>query len=417
MIELRAGAATDVGLVRSSNQDRLLVAHPLFAVADGMGGAAAGEVASATAIEELQRSFESSSGSTADVLADAAREANRAVWEQAEANPEMRGMGTTLVALALLDDGRLAAVNVGDSRLYVMHDGELRQVTSDHNLVAEMVAEGRISKEEAEVHPRRNIMTRALGVDPEVPVDVFLEDAIPGDRFVLCSDGLPRELRDDHITSLLSRLADPAEAAKELVEEAKRRGGNDNITVVVVDVVSEDAASKDDGAAPPPLPAATVAPIAATPAADRESPAQPKARLVTVRVVGFFVLLLVILGAGAAGVGWYARSGYFVGLKGDRVTIFQGQPGGVLWLRPTVADATHVTTKDVLSHQIQRLQAGETEPSLQAARQFVIGLVAEAQVAQAAAAAPAPPSTTTTQPPTTQPATATTPPPTSPPST
>ena len=142
-------------------------------------------------------------------LLEAAQAANRAVWDQAEANPEMRGMGTTLVALALVDDGRLAVINIGDSRLYVLHEGELRQVTSDHNLVAELVAEGRLSKEEAEFHPRRNVITRAIGVDPEVPVDLFLLDARPGDRFLLCSDGLFRELSDDQIAALLRRLGRP----------------------------------------------------------------------------------------------------------------------------------------------------------------------------------------------------------------
>ena len=413
MIRLRAGSATDVGLVRSNNQDRLLVADPLFAVADGMGGAAAGEVASATAIEGMASAFEAAGRSTEESLIDAARSANRAVWEQAESNPDMRGMGTTLVALALLEDGRIGAVNVGDSRLYLYRDGSLRQITSDHNLVSELVAEGRISKEEAEVHPRRNIMTRALGVDPDVPVDIFVEDPTAGDRFLLCSDGLPRELRDDHIASLLSRLADPGEAAKELVEEAKRRGGNDNITVVVVDIEDPE---KETTVAPvtttePAPPAAEVpAAAAASPAVrtgtqrDLRSgtqPEQPKARLVTLRVVIFFIVLLAILAGAAAATGWYARSGYYVGLRGDRITIFKGQPGGVLWFHPTIADATHVTTKDVLNHQIGRLRAGETEPSLQAARQYVISLVAEAQAAQAAAAPPPPPSTTTSTPPTT----------------
>lgn len=403
MIRLRAGSATDVGLVRSNNQDRLLVADPLFAVADGMGGAAAGEVAAATAVEGLEAAFNAAGGSTPEALVEAARAANRAVWEQAGSNPEMRGMGTTLVALALLDDGRLGAINVGDSRLYLLRDGALRQITSDHNLVAELVAEGRISKEEAEVHPRRNIMTRALGVDPDVPVDVFVEDPAGGDRFLLCSDGLPRELRDDHITSLLNRFADPTEAAKELVDEAKRRGGNDNITVVVVDVEDPEKETTVVAAARPPVGNATRA--AAAEAAVAAPVSQPKARLVTVRVVAFFALIVVILAAAAAGIGWYARSGYFVGLRGDKITIFQGQPGGVLWFHPTIADATHTTTSDVLPHQVPRLRAGQTEPSLIAARQYVNRLVAEAQAARIAAGPPPPPATTTTQPPTTVPQT------------
>ena len=150
-------------------------------------------------------------------------------------------MGTTLVALALVDDGRLAVINIGDSRLYVLHEGELRQVTSDHNLVAELVAEGRLSKEEAEFHPRRNVITRALGVDPEVPVDLFLLDPVAGDRFLLCSDGLFRELSDDQIALAAAPPGRPrGSGPRSWSAEAKFRGGNDNITVIVVDVVDPD---------------------------------------------------------------------------------------------------------------------------------------------------------------------------------
>jgi protein phosphatase len=380
VIELRAGGASDVGLVRTSNQDELLVTANLFAVADGMGGAAAGEVASETAISHLREAF-TEAESTADNLLGAAQAANRAVWDQAEANPEMRGMGTTLVAMALVENGRVAAINVGDSRLYFFHDDVLQQVTSDHNLVAELVAEGRLSKEEAEYHPRRNIMTRALGVDPEVPVDLFMLDLEPGDRFLLCSDGLPRELPDDQIASVLRRLADPEEAARELVNEAKRRGGNDNITVVVVDAVDPSAEKE--------------APSVASATVDPSRPAEPdpkrrrrRPRAITLRVVAYCSALAVLLAGAVVGVAWYARSGYFVGLTGDRITIFQGRPGGVLWFHPTVADQTSVSTADIESRHLPTLAAGQQEPSLNAARQYVDRLVAEQQAALAAARTP-----------------------------
>jgi PPM family protein phosphatase len=394
VIELRAGSATDVGLVRSNNQDELLIADRLFAVADGMGGPAAGEVAAHTAIEHLRDAFALGGDPTPDTLLAAAQAANRAVWDQAEANPEMRGMGTTLVALALVNDDHLAVINIGDSRLYVQHDGELRQVTSDHNLVAELVAEGRLSKEEAEFHPRRNVITRALGVDPEVPVDLFLLDAEVGDRFLLCSDGLFRELTDEYISALLRRLAEPNEAAHELVNEAKRRGGNDNITVVIVDVV--DSVSEKDASPTTAIPLERPPDVEVGP----ESGRAPSARVITPRVVGFVLLLLVLLAGAVAGVAWYARAGYFVGLRGDRIIIFQGRPGGLLWFRPTIADATTVTTADVLAHNLPTLAAGQEEPSLTEARQYVHNLVAEQQSAQAAARPPAP-TTTTTKPHTT----------------
>jgi PPM family protein phosphatase len=384
MIELRAGGATDVGLVRSNNQDELLVASGLFAVADGMGGAAAGEVASATAIRSLQEAFEAGEPTSRN-LSVAAQAANRAVWDQAEANPEMRGMGTTLVALAQVEDGALAAINVGDSRLYRFHDDTLEQISSDHNLVAELVAEGRLSKEEAEYHPRRNIMTRALGVDPAVPVDLFQLEVRPGDRFLLCSDGLPRELPDDHIASLLRRLKDPRQAARELVDEAKRRGGNDNITVLVVDVVDPSLMEEEEAGKEGATPVVAVAderPPGADPAPRRR---RGSPRLITFRVVLYCGALVLLLGLAAIGVGWYARSGYFVGLTGNRITIFQGRPGGVLWFQPTVADATAVTTEDIESRHIPTLAAGQQEPSLTSARQYVDRLVAERQAAQAAA--------------------------------
>ena len=387
MIELRAGAATDVGLVRSNNQDVLLVASPLFAVADGMGGPAAGEVAAATAIKHFGEAF-AADEPTPETLQDAARAANRAVWDQAEANPEMRGMGTTLVALALTGDERIAVINIGDSRLYVLHEGELHQVTSDHNLVAELVAEGRLSKEEAEFHPRRNVITRALGVDPEVPVDLFLVDPVVGDRFLLCSDGLFRELSDDQIASLLRRLADPDEAARELVAEAKFRGGNDNITVIVVD--AHDTDSEKDPTHTAAIPALEAEPVVSRETGPTRAVRSRGRRMLSFRVVAFVLIVLLLLGVTAAGIAWYARSSYFVSLRGNRITIFQGRPGGVLWLQPTVADSTSVTTSDVEARHLPALAAGQQEPSFTAARQFVDNLVAEKKAALLAARAGTP---------------------------
>lgn len=405
MISLRAGSATDVGLVRPENQDQLLVADPLYAVADGMGGHAAGEVASSVAIEALNNAFDRSGPLNPDNLIQAALAANRAVWDEAEANPEMRGMGTTLVALALVEGDQLAIVNIGDSRLYVFHDEELRQVTSDHNLVAEMVAQGRISKEEAEVHPRRNIMTRALGVEPDVPVDLFVEPAVPGDRYLLCSDGLPREVSDELIAAVLRRLANPQDAAKELVNEAKNRGGNDNITVVVVDV-TESAVSREEED----VTAVTVA----APVQEgggrggrrfRRRQPRPKAfsSPVTLRVVAFVLVLLVIIGLGAFGVVWYARSGYFVGLQHQQIVIYQGRPGGVLWMKPTLKERTDYTTADVLPVHLQTLQSGQQEASLAAARSYVQRLVEEKQQSAGASGPPAttPPTTVARSPATT----------------
>ena len=244
MSKLVVGSATDVGLVRANNQDQLLVCPGLYAVADGMGGHAAGEVASLTAIRALRAAFEASDQRSATALADAAKAANRAIWEQARANREMFGMGTTLVAVAVVerDDGTngLALVHIGDSRVYLLRDGALRQLTVDHSLVQELVDDGQISQAQAAVHPQRHVLTRALGVEPAADVDLLDLSPNHGDRYVLCSDGLSREASDDQIAAVLRRFADPSEAARELVALARSRGGSDNITVVVVDVRGND---------------------------------------------------------------------------------------------------------------------------------------------------------------------------------
>ncbi|MGH8919117.1 MAG: Stp1/IreP family PP2C-type Ser/Thr phosphatase, partial [Actinomycetes bacterium] len=335
--------------------DNLLLADPLYAVADGMGGHAAGEVASETAVQALESAWKGSSPPTPEALAEAARAANRAVWEKAQADADLRGMGTTLVAVALVDE-QLAVINVGDSRAYRLRQGELSQLTSDHSLVAELVAEGQIHSDEAEFHPQRHVLTRALGVDANVGVDLQTLDVETGDRVLLCSDGLCREVSDDQIAAILRRLADPTEAAKEMVNEAKASGGNDNITVVVVDAVVVDAVGDAAVAAPtvgveaagvendgrdativvaagpgpvagdptvvapsaePTMPAPSGEPAAGAAELSRRQRRRqrreaagpggpgghqqgPKARVVTVRVVAFFVLLLLVLAAGAA---------------------------------------------------------------------------------------------------------------------
>src|SRR5438309_6117180 len=227
---LRAGGATDVGRVREINEDRFLIDDArLFAVADGVGGHQAGEVASQAAVETLRDSF---TEPTTEALVEAVEQANRAVWDMAEANAEQRGMGTTLTALALVDEQgeeRLAVVNVGDSRAYLFQQNELEQLTEDHSLVEQLVREGQLTPEEAHVHPQRSIITRALGLDPDVEVDNWELAPAAGDRILLCSDGLTNEVSDDRIASVLRRLADPDDAARELVRLAKANGGNDNI--------------------------------------------------------------------------------------------------------------------------------------------------------------------------------------------
>lgn len=400
MTVLRAGSATDVGLVRANNQDESLVAHPLFAVADGMGGHAAGEVASALACQALAQAFAAGPHS-ADALVAATHQANRAVYERAQANPEMRGMGTTLVAVALTDAEHqtLAIAHVGDSRVYLLRRGELSQVTSDHSLVAELVAEGQIPAEEAEFHPQRHVLSRALGVYPSVDVDLTVVDPQTGDRYLLCSDGLSREVTDDQIAAVLLRLADPNEAAQELVEAAKARGGADNITVVLVDVTDDPAGgpapavAAPDGDIPPILPGDdptkaddNVDATSVVPAVTARTVPGPEAashqRIFTVRFVAFVVALFAVVAITIGGIDYYARSSYYVGLQGNQLIIYQGRPGGVLWFDPTVASRTGVTTAQIESRHLSELRSGMTESTRGAARQYVANLVAEEKAAQ-----------------------------------
>ena len=385
MTTLRWGSMTDVGRIRTNNEDELLVAEPLFAVADGMGGHAAGEVASQVAVEALRAAFDRDH--SADGLADAVRVANRAVWDRAQEKPEYRGMGTTLTAIALVGDGddeTLAVVNVGDSRTYLLRDGELDQLTDDHGLVAELVRSGQLSPEEAELHPQKNVLTRVLGLDEDVEVDCFQVVPYKGDRLLLASDGLTNEVTDAQMASVLRRLADPQEAAAELVRMAKDNGGSDNITIVLVDVVDDDERSQSASAAlaGDPRPTQTArreaperdtqtAPAPPSRPQPQERPPQNRPRRFTFRVV-LFVTVLVLLVAGAvASVGWYARGGYYVGLQGNEVAIYKGRPGGALWFKPTLAERTGVAKDQVQAAFLDDIKAGKPEPSLGAARKYV----------------------------------------------
>jgi protein phosphatase len=237
-IRLVVGHATDVGRVRDHQEDDFLVAPELglFAVADGMGGHRGGEVASATALATLREVFEGGSD-----LRDAVVAANDAVFERSSSDDAVRGMGTTLTAGVLGDDGvTLVVGHVGDSRAYLLRDGELARVTTDHSLVEELMAAGELTEEEAERDPRRSQITRALGLEPGVEVDLHPIELAPGDRLLFCSDGLTTMVRENEIARILADSAEPAKAAQTLVDAANEAGGVDNTTVLVVDVVDED---------------------------------------------------------------------------------------------------------------------------------------------------------------------------------
>lgn len=227
------GVTTSTGHVRQVNEDSYLALPPLYAVADGMGGHEAGDVASAVAIEVLSR-YARGGPLSADAVLAALDEANRAVIGRGEAHR----MGTTVTGLAVLgtpSDTQLMVFNVGDSRVYRLSGGRFDQVTVDHSEVQEMVLAGALTREQARIHPRRNIVTRALGSDLVVRPDHWLLPAVAGDRYLVCSDGLTGELTDEEVCSLLAP-DDPQRAADDLVAAADGAGGHDNTTVIVVDV-------------------------------------------------------------------------------------------------------------------------------------------------------------------------------------
>lgn len=379
MTSFRWGSALHVGQVRQVNQDHVHAEDGLFAVADGMGGHRAGEVASEVAIGTLVEEFTERSP---EQLVTAVQEANAQVVRLAQDNAELRGMGTTISALALAsDDGRdvLAVANVGDSRTYLLRaeSEELEQVTEDHSLVATLERQGQLTRDEAAVHPQRNILTRALGIDGKVLVDLWELEPVKGDRYLLCSDGLFNEVDEARIAAVLRRLAEPDEAAAELVRLANEHGGRDNISVVIVDVV--DAATDGgvapgrvrrvthgetrDGAAAEPIPARKAPAPPPSDDADEPSPAKaatakgPRSRL-TWRVGAFVIALLVVVGGTVAVVSWVHGNTYYVGIEGDEVVIFEGPVGGTLWLEPTVVATTGITADEVPAGMENDLDGG-----------------------------------------------------------
>lgn len=236
----RSAGVSDTGRRRRRNEDSYVCEPPLFAVADGMGGAQAGEVASRLAAAVLQEvnGEQLSRGAIAELI----QEANRRVFQRSNEDAAASGMGTTLTVALVESSDTVAIGHVGDSRAYRVRDGRLEQLTEDHSLVGEMMRSGKLSAEEAEAHPQRSVITRALGTEPDVDVDTFTVETEPGDVFLLCSDGLTTMVPDREILSLLGASGGDLErAARRLVEAANRSGGEDNITVVVFEIAETDA--------------------------------------------------------------------------------------------------------------------------------------------------------------------------------
>ena len=348
-LSLRFAARSDVGLLRDLNEDSMYAGPRLLAIADGMGGHAAGEVASRVAIESVAPLDDDSPG--ADLiggLRSAVETASGYLHDMVSADSALEGMGTTLTAV-LFAGQRLALLHIGDSRCYLMRDGQLTQVTHDHTLVQHLVDEGRITPEEASIHPQRSMITRSLTGRGELELDLSIREVRVADRYLLCSDGLSGPVSEETLAETLRTADDPASACDQLVELALRAGGPDNVSVIVADVVDSDDDEQDTpivGGAAADVDRAVgdtdddADDLDDTPAARaatmrrgrrREASSEPAGRRGRLPLVIGLVVLLVV----AAGVGtWlYARSQYYVGAtKGtpQTVGVYRGVSGSVL---------------------------------------------------------------------------------------
>ncbi|AVH21467.1 PP2C family protein-serine/threonine phosphatase [Nocardia cyriacigeorgica] len=340
---LRYAARSDRGLVRANNEDSVYAGARLLALADGMGGHAAGEVASQLMIAALAHLDDDEPGD--DLLGKldrATREGNAAIADQVEEEPELDGMGTTLTAM-LFAGKKLGLVHIGDSRAYMLRDGELTQITRDDTFVQSLVDEGRITPEQAHTHPQRSLIMRAL-TGNEIEPTLVMREARAGDRYLLCSDGLSDVVSDETIANTM-REGNTDECADRLIELALRSGGPDNVTVVVADVIDLDygqshpivagAASGQDEDTPPPNTAAgraaAMRPPRAAPRRAASAPEPPPAaKSHKLRWILLAVALVAAVGVGLL-VGYkMIRSNYYVGADNDRVVVMRGLPGSIL---------------------------------------------------------------------------------------
>jgi serine/threonine protein phosphatase PrpC len=360
-VKLRTGAKTDVGLLRQRNEDSFVAEYPLFAVADGLGGHVGGEVASRVALERLAQATttDGPEDTISERLREAIHEANRAVGERASNEPRLTGMGTTLTAVVVGRD-RLHLGHVGDSRAYLLRDGDLRALTEDHTLVQRMVREGRLTPEQAGVHPQRSVLTRALGIEDDLEVDQTTVEVTAGDRLLLCSDGLTAMVDDEDIQKILVGEEDPQAASNALVEAANAAGGQDNITTIVLDVV-------DTVEPPPTQPADVEARTAeATGSANRPSRRLPRLAL----RVGIPLLILAAL---LIGVRIYLNGQWFVGVHDGNVSLYRGIPTRVLGLDlATLVEETEIPAQSAEQLQTWRgIGEGITAASEAEAREIL----------------------------------------------
>lgn len=335
------GSRTDVGCVREHNEDSLVVAPPLYVVCDGMGGHAAGEVASEIAVDVIARRAPLTPDATA--LGQAVEEANLAIIEGARTGKGRAGMGCTCTA-AMLDSERLVIAQVGDSRAYLLHHGRLQQLTRDHSLVADLVEAGQITPAEARVHPQRSVITRALGSDPLTQPDLFEINVETGDRLLLCSDGLTSMIEDDEVERILNHTADPQLAASQLVNAAIAAGGYDNVTVIVVDVTGF--------------------------AEVRRKRVARKTKITAALIV---VLLIALIAGAGYGFNYWISHTAFLAEQDGKVAIYQGVPGDVMGMSfSSLVEVTDVPVDELQPGVANRLKNGGIQTdSLDDARSLV----------------------------------------------
>ena len=406
-MKLQAAWATDVGRVRGGNEDSLLIDEALgvFAVADGMGGHRGGEVASSTAVEAVRVSL-----AKGEPIDRAIRSANAAIRERASGDPEVTGMGTTFTAVVTLDDANLLIGHVGDSRAYVLRAGELRKLTQDHSLVEDLVREGRITADQAEVHPQRSIITRALGIEPDVEVDLYTVPVGNRDRILICSDGLTDMVSERDVARIAGDTASPESAANALIAAANNAGGNDNITVVVLDVDDVgDIAGFIDHVAALDEPA-MVAPPLANPGAATASIKRPFLRVpvrTTARFALAFIPVVLIIAIGFFVVQRRATHTWFVSNDAGEVVIQRGVPGGIWGFDPEIVERTGLKVGTLTEGDRELVQDGYCEQSsIEAARNCVAVLESRRLPVEPTVPIPSTSVTTTTTPqPTSQPRT------------
>ena len=334
------GSRTDVGCLRDHNEDSLVVTPPLFAVADGMGGHAAGEVASEIAVNVLADL--APSHPDGEALAHAVEQANTEIIRAAHEGRGREGMGTTMTA-AMLEGERLVIAQVGDSRAYLLHQGQLQQLTRDHSLMADLIEAGQLTPEEARVHPQRSVITRALGSDPNTHPDLYELNVETGDRLLICSDGLSSMVMDDVIEQTMRRIKDPQRCAAQLVNEAIAAGGHDNVTVIVADVTGYAEVQRK------------------------------KVALKTKVTVGIVLALLLAIVAGAAwGTNKYLNTAAYLANDNGKVAIYRGVPGTVLGMTFSQHDrTTDVSVDELQPGTASRLDAGIRVDSVEAAEDLV----------------------------------------------